>query len=254
MRNLNKWLIPAVVVAALGVVSAVPAGNARADTTASLPITSFYQIVADGAHGHIFISQGSSSLNEIVVTNLAGQDVTTITGQDGVMGIALSPDGSTLYAALGSSHAVTAIDTSTLQQTASYPLGDANTPVDVAVQSGKVWVSYNTGTVGSAAIGDIDLSATTPAFETQAAMGGWYTAPELAADPEDTGVLVAGDPGLSPASVASYNVTVAPATVRAQSTTLNNCDNQQDLAVVPGGAEFVLACGCAVRPLPVQHR
>ena len=95
MRNLNKWLIPAVVVAALGVVSAVPAGNARADTTASLPITSFYQVVADTAHGHVFISQGSSSLNEIVVTNLAGQDVTTITGQEGVMGIALSPDGST---------------------------------------------------------------------------------------------------------------------------------------------------------------
>ncbi len=197
MRNFSKWPIPALT-AALGVLAVAPGSSASASSTTSLPITSFYQIVVDSAHGHVFISQGSSSLNEIVVTNLAGQDVTTITGQDGVRGIALSPDRGTLYAALGSSHAVTAIDTSTLQQTASYPLGDANTPQDVAVQSGKVWVSYDTGTVGSAAIGDIDLSATTPAFETQAAMGGWYSAPGLAADPDDTGVLVAAEPGLSP--------------------------------------------------------
>src|SRR5215472_10463510 len=97
-----------------------PTGIARADSVTSLPITSFYQIVADTAHGHLFISPGSSSENHILVTNLSGQQVTTITGQDGVMGMALSPDGKTLYAALASSHAVTAIDTTTLKQTATY--------------------------------------------------------------------------------------------------------------------------------------
>jgi YVTN family beta-propeller protein len=242
VRNFTKRLIPAAVVV-LGTLGALPTGVAQAAASTTLPITSFYQIVADSAHGHLFISRGSSSLNEIIVANLAGKEVTTITGQNGVMGIALSPDGSTLYAALGSDHSVTAIDTTTLKQTASYPLGDANTPLDVAVQSGKVWVSYDTGTVGAAAIGDIDLTATTPAFETQAAMGGWYAAPELAADAEGTGVLVAAEPGMDPSSVASYNVTVDPATVRAQSTSFTNCENLQDLAVAPGGSEFVLACG-----------
>ncbi len=243
MRNRINRLIAAFIVG-LGVLSALPAGNASASTDTALPITSFYQIVVDSAHGHIFISQGSSSLNEIIVTNLAGQEVTTITGQDGVMGIALSPDGGTLYAALSSNHAVTAIDTTTLQQTASYPLGDANIPLDVAVQSGKVWVSYDTGTVGASTIGDIDLSAVTPAFETQAAMGGWYSAPELAGDPQGTGVLVAVEPGESPAAAASYNVTVDPATVLAQSASLTpQCDNEGDLAVVPGGSGFILACG-----------
>jgi YVTN family beta-propeller protein len=242
VRNFYKLLIPALIVV-LGTLGALPTGSAQAATTTALPITSFYQMVVDSAHGHVFISRGSSSLNEIIVANLAGQEVSTITGQNGVMGIALSPDGSTLYAALGSDHSVTAIDTTTLKQTASYPLGDANTPLDVAVQSGKVWVSYDTGTVGAATIGDIDLTATTPAFETQAAMGGWYAAPELAADAQDTGVLVAAEPGMSPSSVASYNVTVDPATVRAQSGSFNNCDNLLDLAVAPGGSEFVLACG-----------
>ena len=241
MRHRGNLLV-ATVLGILGFLS-FAASSARADIITPLPITSFYQIVADTAHGHLFISQGSSSQNDILVTDLTGQEVTTIGGQDGVMGMALSPDGSTLYAALASGHEISAISTSTLQQTAVYPIGSGNTPSDVAVQSGKVWVSYGTGSVGQAAIGDIDLSATSPAFETQAAMDGWYAAPQLAADPQDTGVLVAAEPGLSPSSVASYNTSVDPATVRAQSVSFQNCDNEGDLSVAPGGAEFVLACG-----------
>ncbi len=241
-KNSAKALVPAVGLG-FGAIGLLPAGIAHADSTTALQITSFYQIVADTAHGHLFISQGSSSQNHIVVTDLSGKQVATITGQNGVEGIALSPDGKTLYAALGASHAVTAINTATLAQTASYPLGNANTPLDVAVQSGKVWVSYDTGTVGAAAIGDIDLTANTPAFETQSAMGGWYAAPEIAADPQDAGVLIATEPGSSPASVASYDTSVDPATVRAQSASFSNCENQRDLAIVPGGSEFILACG-----------
>ena len=242
MRKRIKQLVPAVGLA-FGAVGLLAAGSAHADPATSSPITSFYQIVADAAHSHLFISQGSSSYNHIIVTNLAGQEVTTIAGQDGVKGIALSPDGSTLYAALSAAHAVTAIDTTTLQQTASYPLGNANTPMDVAVQSGKIWVSYDNGTAGSAAIGDIDLSANQPAFQTQAAMGGWYGAPQLAADSKDTGVLVAAEPGMSPSSVASYDTTVDPATVRAKNTFFQGCSNESDLAVAPGGLQFILACG-----------
>ena len=241
MRNGIKATSAALALAASGLTVGLGSGVAAAGTGATLPITSFHQIVADPASGYLFISQGSSSVNEILVTNLAGQEVGTISGQDGVMGIALSPDGSTLYAALSADHSVTAISTSTLQQTASYPLGDANTPEDIAVQSGKVWVSYSTGTAG-AAIGDIDLTAASPAFETQANMGGWASAPQIATDPQDTGVLIAALPGASPDTVASYNVSVDPATLTAEQT-VQNCENETDLAVTPGGSEFILACG-----------
>ena len=241
-KNAAKALVPALGLG-FGGIGLLPASIAHADSTTALQITSFYQIVADTAHSHLFISQGSSSQNHIVVTDMSGKQVTTIAGQNGVVGIALSPDGKTLYAALGASHAVTAINTATLMQTASYPIGNANTPRDVAVQSGKIWVSYDTGTAGAAAIGDIDLTANTPAFETQSAMGGWYAAPEIAADPQDAGVLIAAEPDLSPTSVASYDTTVNPAAVRAQSVSFNNCSNQRDLAVVPGGSQFILACG-----------
>jgi streptogramin lyase len=117
----------------------------------SLPISSYYQMMVDAAHGHILISQGSSSQNGILVTDLSGQVITTITGQSGVAGMVLSTGGFTLHAALSAGDAVTAISTATLAQTASYPLPAGDSPFNVAVQSGKVWVSYNTGTAFAAA-------------------------------------------------------------------------------------------------------
>jgi hypothetical protein len=245
VRKIVKLVVPALI-GATGLLGFVPGGSAQAApaaSPASLPISSYYQMAVDAAHGHIFFSQGNSSQNGILVTDLTGQVVTTITGQTGVKGIALSPDGSTLYAALGGGGAITAISTSTLTQTGSYALPAGYSPMDVAVQSGKVWVSYNPGGVGQAAIGDIDVSAPSPSFHAQPIMGGWYAAPEIAADPQDSGVLVAAEPGMSPSSVASYNTTVDPVTVRSQSTFFTNCENQGDLAVVPGGSEFILACG-----------
>jgi hypothetical protein len=53
------------------------------------------------------------------------------------MGMTLSPDRTTLYTALASGHAVTAISTATLRETASYPTGSIS-PYDVAVQGGTV--------------------------------------------------------------------------------------------------------------------
>ncbi len=221
----------------------LPTVASQADSSAQLPISSFYQMAVDVAHGHLFISQGNAAQNSILVTNLSGQEVATITGQDGVMGIALSPDGGTLYAALSSSDAVSAINTATLQQVATYPLASGDSPQDVATQSGKIWVSYNTGVSGAAAIGDIDLTASSPAFEAQAAMGGWASAPALAADPGNSGTLVAVDTGTDTSALASYNTAVSPAAVFSQSNVPSSCENAGDLAVVPGGSDFILACG-----------
>jgi hypothetical protein len=240
VRNVTKGIVAALALTAVGVTVGFGSGVAAAQTGAALPITSFGQILADPPAGYLFIS--SPDQNEILVTNLTGQEVTAIGDQDGVAGMALSSDGSVLYAALGTGDAVTAISTSTLTQTASYPLPAGDTPLDVAAQSGGIWVSYGTGTAGEAAIGDIDVSASTPAFQTQANMGGWASAPQIAADPQDSGVLVAAVPGETPDTVASYNVSANPATVTDEAT-ITNCENEEDLAVVPGGADFILACG-----------
>jgi hypothetical protein len=222
-----------------------------ADTSGvALPLTSYYQMAVDSTHDHLFFSQGSNSENSILVTNFSGKTVATIDNQVGVMGIILSPDGKTLYAALPSEDEVSAISTATLEQTAVYRLNDGDVPGSVAVQSGKLWVSYDTGVAGEAAIGDFNLSSAHPAFEKQPAMGGWYSAPMIAADPADTGnVLVALQAAVSPTHTASYDTAAKPATVRGTGSQLtfdssgDDCENAMDLAVAPGGAQFIPACG-----------
>jgi Big-like domain-containing protein len=241
MRNRIKPLLLAAagMIASAGLLVAGSSQPASAAAPVSLPISSYYQMVVDAAHGHIFISQGSSSQDGILVTDLSGQVVTTITGQSSVTGLALSPDGSTLYAAI--STAVTAISTDTLTQTASYPMPAGDSPFNVAVQSGKIWVSYNTGAAFAAAIGSFDPSAASPSLQTPAAMSGWSSAPQIAADPQDTGVLVAT--GSFPNGLASYDTAADPVTTLAGSPTApTGCANEQDLAVSPGGSEFAVAC------------
>jgi YVTN family beta-propeller protein len=243
MRNRIKLLL----LATAGVIAPVGllAGGvqpASAAAPVSLPISSFYQMAADPAHGHIFISQGSSGQNGILVTDLTGQVVTTITGQTGVVGLALSPDGSTLYAALSGADAVTAISTATLTQTASYSLPAGDSPFNVAVQSGKIWVSYNTGTVFAAGVGYFDPSSASPALQAPANMSGWYTAPQLAADPSDTGVLVAVGTGTSASGLASYDTAANPVATLAGSPGASPVCQERDVAVAPGGAQFAVAC------------
>ena len=76
-------------------------GPAHAATVTGPRITSVYQVVADTAHGHLFISQGPDAGTDapIVVTNLSGTPITTI--GDGARGLALSANDETLYAATG---------------------------------------------------------------------------------------------------------------------------------------------------------
>jgi hypothetical protein len=216
----------------------------------TLPLAGLYQLVADTARGRLFFSQGRIQLDGsggdgIVVTNLSGQKASTIDGQEGIVGIALSANGGTLYAAVRSEHAVIAINTASLRTTATYRLPAADDPWNVAVQSGKVWVSYDVGDGPSwhAGIGDIDPAAARPAFQNQPAMGGWYSAPEIAADPRNSGALVAAQPADIPSTVASYDVAAGRVTVRSKSARFDNCENQIDLAVTPGGKGFILACG-----------
>lgn len=244
MRLARRLLVPpfalalgAAALTTAGVASTTPVAHAAA---ASLPsLAGFRQMAVDAADGHIFISESGSG--GIIVTSLSGQYVTTLDAGDGALGIAL--DGSTLYAALPVPGQVAAINAATLTQTTTYALPSGDLPYSVAVQSGDVWVSYDTGVLGSAAIGDIDLATGT----FQAATAGpatWYSAPELAADPSGSGLLVAELPGISPVSTATFNTTTSPATPIASVSDLGGgaCAVDAGFAVVPGGSHFLATC------------
>jgi hypothetical protein len=223
------------VLAGCGWLAAVQPGGAQAAAAAGLPITNVFQIVADTAHGHLFISQGPASGvgDSLLVTNLSGSPVGTLAVE--AAGLALSPDDTTLYAAAGD--AVIAVSTTTLKVTATYPLPSGDTAYEVAVQSGRLWVSYPGG------IGEIN-PASVDSF-TPDAVPGTFTgdAPQIAVDPSDTGVLVAATTSADPQTTATYNVSdpSAVAQIATETSSVDGCGYPNGLSVLPGGTVFL--CG-----------
>ena len=215
-------------------------GVARAATITPLPAA--YQVIADTAHGHLFISEGTSPSNEpyptgstILVTDLSGNPVATLPGPLGVDGMTLSPDGTTLYVA--EDGGVAAFSTATLQQTSFYSIGFP--AYSVAVQSGLLWVSYDE--VGAFfTIGSIDPS--TGSFDATPFPVGWVSFPPLiSADPADqSGTLVTSSKGVNPPTVASFNVSNPAAVTQIASTqSIQSCWMPNGLAVLAGGAAFL---------------
>jgi DNA-binding beta-propeller fold protein YncE len=132
-------------------------------------LTGFHQIVVDDAEGYVFLSEGEDSASiqaaadpstALVVTTLSGAYVTTLDAGSGVEGLALTPDGKTLYVALAAKDAVAALDVTTIAggspaQTL-YALPSGWMPYDLVLQSGVLWVSYDGGSAAS--FGDFDLT------------------------------------------------------------------------------------------------
>lgn len=148
---------------------------ARADGAGALPLSHYAHMVVDGAHQHLFFSQGAGTAG-IVVTDLAGAPVTTVNGEQGADGLALSADGRTLYAALTDSDAIAVIDTATLTETGRVDTGTDSAPVSLAVAGGKVWYSY-TDADGKGTVGSVDPAGLTAT--PQPGMPHWSTTPLL---------------------------------------------------------------------------
>jgi sugar lactone lactonase YvrE len=224
-------------------VAGLPAVTAQGATTAvPLPISQYSHMLVDATHKHLFITSGSGS-SSILVTDFSGQTVATIPNEPGAAGLALSGDGSTVYAALPGSDAISAISTSTLTETARYDTGASTGPTYVACTSGKIWFGYNGIAAGTGGIGSIDPSTSPATVTLSATPGSWYAAPMLTASPG--GELVAGDPIQSPTTLASYDVSSGAATVLAPQETLyfNGTPSGflSSMAITPDGKDVVVA-------------
>ncbi|MBW8797987.1 MAG: Ig-like domain repeat protein [Streptomyces sp.] len=214
--------------------AALAATPAFADTSAPLPIKSTGDIVVDGAHQQVFISDPANG--KIVVTDYAGNVVKQLTTNlSGVSGLELSADSGTLYAAVQDLDAIAVIDTATDTETTRYPVGDK--PLSVALAGGKLWFGYGGDAAGN--IGSVDLTGDQHEV-TLNQDNSWYSAPVLDAAP-GTDTLVAGQLGLSPATVASYDVSSGTAAKLAS--TREAGSNLGDLQVTPDGKDVVVASG-----------
>ncbi|MEV4275742.1 Ig-like domain-containing protein [Actinoplanes xinjiangensis] len=196
----------------LGTVATAPA-PALADSSRNLSIKSVGDLVVDGVHQRVFVSDPDSG--KIVATTYDGTIVATATGLPRVTGLALSADGGKLYGALESSRAIVALSAAGLTDPVRYDLGTGVYPVALENVAGKLWFTYDdfgsfpyAGADGN--IGSLDLSGAEPAvtapLDTTGAYGIWHGAPELTSAPGDSGLLAAFDPHSSGGTIGVYNV------------------------------------------------
>ncbi|MFF4270420.1 YncE family protein [Streptomyces sp. NPDC001536] len=232
MRSLTAATTLAVLFSS-AVLTATPAS---ADATRSLPVKATGDIVVDGVHQRVFVSDPSNG--KIVVTDYAGTVVKQLTSLPGVTGLELSADSATLYAAVRGADAIAAIDTATQTETARYAVTDQ--PQSLALAGGRLWFSY--GSNGDGNLGSVDLSGTEPVVTT--GLADFYEAPFLDAAPGAT-TLLAGEPGSSSALVAAYDVSTGTPT---RTAAVSAGSYLSDLAVTPDGEHVVTASGS-----PYEH-
>jgi hypothetical protein len=179
---------PSIAVALLlGLTTAVGPGAGRSYAAGGtpLPIAHFARMVVDAPHGHLFISGGAGT-DGILVTDLDGGNPTMIDGEPGATGLALSDDGSVLYAALPDQDAIAAISTQNLSESARYGTGAGTHPDSLAVAGGSLWFGY--GTAGAGGIGSVDGAGTVTLRQDP---DSWAGPPVLTTTPTPSGVLAA---------------------------------------------------------------
>jgi hypothetical protein len=205
------------------------AGTAAADSAKVLPVKSVGDLVVDGAHRRVYVSDPTSG--KIVVTDYAGIVKATLTGLSGVTGLALSADSGQVYAAVKNGNRIVSVETGTYTQTASYPVGAA--PADLEVVDGRVWFAHGTD------FGSLDLSGAEPVVhlaqrgdvDFSGAFGMF-----LGADPAVPGVLVAGNGG----DLAVYDVSAEGAVLRVKGS-MDTAVKQLDLT--PDGSQVLTSWG-----------
>ncbi|MCW3841219.1 hypothetical protein ONA70_14025 [Micromonospora yasonensis] len=191
---------------ALGVVAPIGSGAAYADGVVGLGIDAYAEMVVDSAHGRLFFSQGRQR-SGVRVTDLSGGAQRTIPDLPGASGMALSPDGSTLYVALADADAVAAIDTTTLAEKRRYSTGASTCPTWLAPAGGKIYIGYGCQS-GKGKLGSIDVRGATPVVALDLPLNGqYYYPPLLRSTPANPNLLllvnrssvsfpISGEPGL----------------------------------------------------------
>jgi hypothetical protein len=239
LRRTSSATALALLAGVLGVLG-LPATAAHADTTVTLPITHYADMVV--ADGHVFISGGSGSTS-LLVTDLNGTTVTDLDAEAGADGLAVSLDGNTVYAALPDAHAVTAINASTLTETGRYPVGDNTSPEDVAFAGGRIWFSYGSGGQGGGdSIGSVDTGTTPATVSLKQTGDSWFSVPVLTASPSNPNLLAAADSDSVPPYISVYDASGASLSTTARSWMMQS-GAVGDMAFTPDGSGLITSGG-----------
>ncbi|MFF4547412.1 YncE family protein [Streptomyces sp. NPDC001406] len=238
MRSISAVTALAVALSSVALIGSA-AGPAVADSSAALPITSSGDIIVDGVHQRVFISDPSGG--KVVATDYNGTVIGTITSLPQADGLELSADSATVYVAVPGADGIVAIDTATLTEAGRYATGDGTDPQHLALAGGKLWFGY--GSVGHGNIGSLDLSGGQPQVSlAQESEGTWKDAPLLDSVPGAPDTLAAGSRQYY-FTLGIYDVSSGTAGRTAflggQDAAIGN--TAEDLALTPDGTELVVA-------------
>jgi YVTN family beta-propeller protein len=190
-------------VAAGLVVAVAPVATAADSTTYLNGVTGGGDVAAGG--GKVFVAGN----DRIVVADTRGALTGAITGLSGAVGLAVTPDGTRLYAALSGSNEVAEIDTAALTIARRIALAAYPCPSHLSLSGSRLWVGYGCAPTWDGGILSLDLSATAPQ-PVRIATG--LSGPPMVAAAGST--LVAGETGISPGDLRVYDVSADPATLR----------------------------------------
>ncbi|MFI7625613.1 hypothetical protein [Microbispora rosea] len=229
ITRLLACLVTALTVTAGLVVVHTPAASA-ADITTDLGITGGGDVVAGG--GKAFIAGD----DQLLVVNANGTRNAGVSGLSGIQSLAITPDGTRLYAALRGLNEVMELDTATLDTTREISLAEYPCPTNLALSGRWLWVGYGCDQWDGGVVG-IDLSSGYRSRLIRVAAT--YASPKVAAAGN---TLVVGDSGLSPASLRVYDVNTLRATLRG---IIDGHDYHTgflgDLAITPDGSTVIAA-------------
>ncbi|MFC9912939.1 Ig-like domain repeat protein [Streptomyces sp. NPDC127197] len=223
--------------------SVVAAGSASAVTAT---VGSYGGMVVDGARERVYL--GDDATGAIIAADYNGNRVDSVSGINGVFDLALSDDGSTLYATARVSHEIVALDAATLDIKARYPVATNTGPVHVEFAGGKVWFSYGDQWDGD--LGSVD-PAVDPAtgadpvalaqLPTEGTGVGLWGQALLDTDPLRPGLLAVGETGDSTGTEAVLDVSSGTPKVTAwHDTSYALNDGVGDIDLVAGSDQVLV--------------
>lgn len=230
-RTVRLAVSAAVLTGATAVALPFMTGSAAADEAKLLPVSSAADLVVDGAHQRVFISDPDGA--RIVTTDYAGHVLTTTTGLPGVRDLLLTDR---LYAAVPGTGSIVSFDPATTTRVASYPTGGA--PRTLAAAAGRIWFGEDGLTLGS-----LDLSGDRPVVTRGSTAGSsyegtwWSNAPLLASSPDRPGLIAAVDPSISGAVFSLLDVSTDPPTPLARRAV---GDRGAGMAFSPDGSRLIV--------------
>ncbi|MEV0824333.1 YncE family protein [Nonomuraea rubra] len=222
---------------ALGGALAVAAGFAAVQAPPASAANSTTYLGNVGRGGDVAAGGGKvfvAADNRIIVADAQGALTGAITGLSGAVGLAMTPDGTRLYAALSDSNQVAEIDTAALTVTRRIDLTAYPCPSSLALSGSSLFVGHGCGKSWDGGALSLDLSATSP--EPVRITANLNQAPLVTAAGN---TLVVGETGISPADLFVYDGTASPATLRG---VINSSSSYlRDLAITPDGSMVVSA-------------